>query len=899
MSFRIPILSVALTIVATAPIWLVGYIVRPNLWETDDGSPHLFRTLVMLEAQSRYLGFPRWVPDFFLGYGYPVFNYYASMTYSVVSLMARVGVPIYSGFEALGAVSVVFGAIGVSACVRAFWPVSSGRLGSIAGVAGGLTYVAAPYPFVTNLYVRGDLPEAICLALLPWFILSVHGAFHDWTSSPRKIGLITGTIGALLLLTHSLSAVMAAGCVIIWSICQVAFARQRSVKALGRLAWGGALALGLTAFAAGPMLLERDAVQVDVIKFPIEGILQTLSAPFGVGSPISRPSRSPYGEELSAVDWQFAFRYPWGPPGWDGPVKPGAVQIAILAMASLGVVAWRVGRFRASLSGRSPAELVLPPVSQSELGALTGSFGLVAIAWFLNTNWSTTVWLSIDALRWLQFPSRLYGPFSMGVGLIVGCAVSRAPTQLILSAVGIVIAGCSLIASTLYGAPFPYPGATSQPVSRSSLVDAEYARDTWAGRVTSSGEFTPRLFDVAAKQRDDDTRLGLIGRPRGNHVLDWQYPPASWIGGTVLVYQGEARIRSLRSRGLINEVQVDVETGGATIAWHQLDFPGWRALVDGVPVPIRTPAYRADEDATLGFQLVDVPQGSHTVTAVFGSTPVRIFGDAISFGTAVVLACALALQSRRTKARSLSLLSALGASVVIAILTGGQLSSEVAGQLTRRLVGDAPNRIIMDIAEAVTSGQARLSSPTGTRLASDAFLDVGVTQIGLSDMVGDAIDPHAHGGRRRRWVFMHPPSRATVTFAVQHTGTVFQSGVGMRSDAWKTDYGDGMVFTVEISPAVGDRSKQAVQRCSLRINPRALEDERRWIEFRVPLDRWVGQTVDLTLLTGPVEDVRNDWGGWGNPMVVVDTSIRRPANGPRPPASVVPNPDTGCAPESG
>ena len=59
VSFRIPILSVALTIVATAPIWLVGYIVRPNLWETDDGSPHLFRTLVMLEAQSRYLGFPR------------------------------------------------------------------------------------------------------------------------------------------------------------------------------------------------------------------------------------------------------------------------------------------------------------------------------------------------------------------------------------------------------------------------------------------------------------------------------------------------------------------------------------------------------------------------------------------------------------------------------------------------------------------------------------------------------------------------------------------------------------------------------------------------------------------------------------------------------------------------
>ena len=179
----------------------------------------------------------------------------------------------------------------------------------------------------------------------------------------------------------------------------------------GPIGMGGALALGLTAFATGPMLLERDAVQVDVIKFPIEGILQTLSAPFGVGSPISRPSRSPYGEELSAVDWQFAFRYPWGPPGWDGPVKPGAVQIAILAMSSFGILITLIsGRWVAS----HPVQIVSqsrPMSLRSDRAALAGSFIIVAAAWFLNTNWSSFIWLSIDALRWLQFPSRLYGPF--------------------------------------------------------------------------------------------------------------------------------------------------------------------------------------------------------------------------------------------------------------------------------------------------------------------------------------------------------------------------------------------------------------------------------------------------------------------------------------------------------
>ena len=611
------------------------------------------------------------------------------------------------------------------------------------------------------------------------------------------------------------------------------------------------------------MLLERDAVQVDVIKFPIEGILEMLSAPFGIGSAIARPNRSPYGAELSAVDWQFAFRYPWGPPGWDGPVKPGAVQIAILAMASLSVVAWYFRRPRPSSNGERTDQPDFSPTSRSELGALAGAASLVAITWLLNTSRSTTVWLSLDALRWLQFPSRLYGPFSLGVALIVGCAISRASSPVILSAFGLLTAGCALIASTLTGVPFPYPGAMPQPVGRASLVEAEYARDTWAGRVTSSGEFTPRMFDVAATQREADTRLGLIGRPRGIHVLDWQYPPASWLGGTVLVYEGEARIGSLRSRGLMDEIQVDVEGASATIAWHQLDFPGWRGLVDGVQVPIRTPAYRADEDATLGFQLVDVPQGRHTVTTVFGSAPVRIAGDGITFATAVALACLLAIHVRRTRSRSLSQIAGLAVSVVIVALAGGQLGTEISNQHTRRLVGDVPNRIIVDIVEAVSADQARMLSPTGSRLAATAFLNVGFMQIGLSDMVGEAIDPLTHGGRRCRWLFMHPPSRATVSFAVRDSGTAFQSGVGLRPDAWQTHYGDNVAFTVEIAPAGGETGPHAGQRCSLRINPRALEDERFWIEFRIPLDRWVGQTVDLTLLTGPVEDVRNDWGVGG------------------------------------
>lgn len=159
------------------------------------------------------------------------------------------------------------------------------------------------------------------------------------------------------------------------------------------------------------MGLERTAVHVEEIKFPIDGVLETLSSPFGVGRAIAHPGRSPYGDVLSSVDWQFAFRYPWGPPGWDGPVKPGAVQIAILAMSSFGIVITLIsGRWVAS----HPVQIVSlsrPMSLRSDRAALAGSFIIVAAAWFLNTNWSSFIWLSIDALRWLQFPSRLYGPF--------------------------------------------------------------------------------------------------------------------------------------------------------------------------------------------------------------------------------------------------------------------------------------------------------------------------------------------------------------------------------------------------------------------------------------------------------------------------------------------------------
>ncbi|MDQ3701237.1 MAG: hypothetical protein M3442_09990, partial [Chloroflexota bacterium] len=58
------------------------------------------------------------------------------------------------------------------------------------------------------------------------------------------------------------------------------------------------------------------------------------------------------------------------------------------------------------------------------------------------------------------------------------------------------------------------------------------------------------------------------------------------------------------------------------------------------------------------------------------------------------------------------------------------------------------------------------------------------------------------------------------------------------------------------------------------VNPRARTEERDWIPVEADLSPWAGQTVRLTLRTLPLDDLSNDWAGWGNPVVAVRDQAR-------------------------
>ena len=315
---------------------------------------------------------------------------------------------------------------------------------------------------------------------------------------------------------------------------------------------------------------------------------------------------------------------------------------------------------------------------------------------------------------------------------------------------------------------------------------------------------------------------------------------------------------------------------------------GWRAYVDGAPTPIRTPAYDAAEDSRLGFQLVDVPVGSHVVTVQFGSTIPRLVGGAITTitgigGTIMILAFLGRSWQKITVRSRVGWAGTAILAIGVAGVAGAQLTFEATMSLPPRPLPKATkNAIVTDVAAVVRAGNARITSPTGAVLGPDKFIDVRWVLVGDLEAARPNVVEFPHGGRLRQWLFMHPASRVTFDATVQDDATFFTAGMALRPEAWYTDYGDGVRFAVDIATA----GSRPIEVYGQRLNPRANTEERRWVEVRLPLASYLGQSIEITLRTDPVEDVRNDWAGWGNPMVVVDHSLLRPENGPDVPTNV-------------
>src|SRR5512139_2628765 len=184
------------TILIIVIIVALPFLTRPGLPRHTDLELHVFRAAEYGEVLRDGVLYPRWAPDFYYGYGYPIFNYYAPLTYAFANVLDLVpGVDAVTSVKLVILAAYALGAYGVYFLARR-------HFGSAAGVIASAAFVLSPYFLFIDPLMRGDLAEFLALSLLPW-------VFYVF-DRPRQFSVARPLVLAALVFSHNLIALFGA-----------------------------------------------------------------------------------------------------------------------------------------------------------------------------------------------------------------------------------------------------------------------------------------------------------------------------------------------------------------------------------------------------------------------------------------------------------------------------------------------------------------------------------------------------------------------------------------------------------------------------------------------------------------------------------------------------------------
>ena len=147
---------------------------------TSDGLYHLLRAAELARQLQAGVAYPRWAPDFYLGYGYPIFLFTPLMPYYLVVLVHTVGLSLLAAMQVVEAAALVASGQFAYLWLRRYFTAPAAALGAV-------LYALAPYHLV-NLYYRGDLAEFLAATWFPLILLVLHTLLHRPTRTPSRLG---------------------------------------------------------------------------------------------------------------------------------------------------------------------------------------------------------------------------------------------------------------------------------------------------------------------------------------------------------------------------------------------------------------------------------------------------------------------------------------------------------------------------------------------------------------------------------------------------------------------------------------------------------------------------------------------------------------------------------------
>ncbi len=238
------------------------FLVRASLPTFTDAEMHAYRTYEIIAAWAAGVPYPRWAPDLFYGFGYPVFNYYSPLSYYLGAGYGSVVGGAAVGVKFVLVLSAYVGAVGMYLFVRDRW-------GALAGVVSAAAFSFAPYVVYIDPHARGDAPETLAIALAPLMLWAF--ARLRRTVSPGDV-VLAAVLLAAMITAHNLMALIFFGMLVAWLAWDVVFGHmflgawvmsdQLSTAAVRRpvmvaLCAAVGLGLALSAFMWLPAVLER------------------------------------------------------------------------------------------------------------------------------------------------------------------------------------------------------------------------------------------------------------------------------------------------------------------------------------------------------------------------------------------------------------------------------------------------------------------------------------------------------------------------------------------------------------------------------------------------------------------------------------------------------------------
>ena len=402
-----------------------------------DARFHLYR-LVQLDAMWREgIFYSRWQPDLALGYGFPLFNYYAPATYYFAGAWHWLGLSIVASYKLTWVAGIAFAACGSYAWMRQ-------RVSRWAGLIAAVAFAASPY-MQFEIVARSGLPQFWANALLPvcfWLIgrAATRGGYRDeaWAA----IGL------SVAILSHHVAALLA-----------MPFIGLYGLWVYGRYGrWWGvvrpiSLAITLTVFYWLPAIGESGLVQID----------RATSMTFDHVSYI-------------VTSWRDLFTL---------PTYFDARLLNVAAPAALSVPVLLLGIFSIGWLGSAENR-------RHTIGLITLAISVLLLHLLLMLPISEPLWDAVPQLRLIQFPLRFLGVVTLFAAVLAAYGAEYLlqllpkRTALLTAAMMLLLIGWSVVWSLV----------ERQPVPQLDLLGSvRYEIEQGLIGTTTTGEYLP--LDVA------------------------------------------------------------------------------------------------------------------------------------------------------------------------------------------------------------------------------------------------------------------------------------------------------------------------------------------------------------------------------------------------------------------